>query len=707
MLKYIDLFAGIGGFKYGMDAAGFECVFSAENDQHACEVYEANHSINPYCDITKLDPKELPDFDVLCGGFPCQSFSISGRQKGFYDQTRGTLFFDILRILDIKRPRAFFLENVKNLTVHDKGRTLTVMMESLTKLGYTVNYKVLNAKDFGVPQNRERIVLIGNLEGKFFDFNELENNPVHSMTDFLDQEGNFEYLPKDAYTLIDDEYIKRQKSDLVFVGHRNKKIRISGVKQGTEHLSRVHKQPNRIYSTEGVNPTFSAQEASGRYFIYDGAEVRKLTLDECFRFMGFPEDFKKIGSTSSLYTRIGNSICVNMVKAVAKELEKVLTEEIDMDNPRQILEGLYIEATDIELGTAYLLDQEKSDWVNDIVKFEETQKGVYTALLSSLVYKYIHPKQDVRYHKVSLSGGYSGRSFDTKYITPFLKEKRFAAAMKESGWLTRSIEQDHPFELNFPGKIQKKEVKNAFLNILNDIEVFGGDVKTYIINILARSISERDNRSVVLINPISQESDLSIKEIMKMLEEHFYQKYTSRGASILPVVAIHSIYECLVREVGRYKEKELSPLGSHYSSDRSSKDEGDVIVRNSDGLTYEAVEVKFDIPVNTTMILDAYEKIKKSSLQRYYILSTFDPSPEEKESFEVIVKQIEEEHGCQMIVNGLMKTLTYYLRLLEDTNIFINTYLEELSNHPEINKEHLVSWNYIMSQREKISTLSK
>ena len=154
-VRFIDLFAGIGGFRLGFEKVGCKCVFGAEIDDHACKIYELNFGDNPKCDITKLDPKNIPDFEILCAGFPCQAFSICGKQKGFYDETRGTLFFDICRILNEKKPQAFVLENVSNLEKHDSGKTLTVMLSALSELGYTVTYKVLNARDFGVPQNRE------------------------------------------------------------------------------------------------------------------------------------------------------------------------------------------------------------------------------------------------------------------------------------------------------------------------------------------------------------------------------------------------------------------------------------------------------------------------------------------------------------------------------------------------------------------------
>lgn len=319
-LKYIDLFAGIGGFRLALDSLGAKCVFSSEIEKHAIDMYKENFGDDSECDITKLDPSTLPDFDILCAGFPCQAFSISGKQKGFSDSTRGTLFFDIARVLKTKKPSAFILENVKNLEKHDKGNTLFVMIKTLNELRYSVSYKVLNAKDFGVPQNRERIIIVGSNKNKVFDFDKIKTDKVHSMKNFLNNEGEFEYLNEEEYTLLDDRQIKLQKSGLIFCGYRNKKTRTIGVRKETNHLSRVHKQPNRIYSSNGVHPTIASQEQSGRYFIYDEKKVRKLTLSECFRFMGFPENFKKIGSKAKLYERIGNSVCVPMIKELAKEV---------------------------------------------------------------------------------------------------------------------------------------------------------------------------------------------------------------------------------------------------------------------------------------------------------------------------------------------------------------------------------------------------
>ena len=704
-LRFIDLFAGIGGFRIAFERVGFKCVFSAEIDKHACEVYEANFGENPYCDITKLDAKDIPDFDVLCAGFPCQAFSISGKMKGFYDDTRGTLFFDICRILKEKQPKAFVLENVQNLEKHDNGNTLRVMLDNLHQLGYTVNYQVLNAREFDSPQNRERVILVGNKDGIYFDFSMIERKTPKAMKYYLEEDGEFEYLNPEEYTIIPEELQKIQKkSGLKFVGYRNKKIRTVGVRPGTEHLSRVHKQPNRIYSSEGSHPTIASQETSGRYWIYHNGKVRKLTQDECYKFMGFPSYFKKVGLKSKLYERIGNSVCINMIEAVAIQIYKQIFHkwERDMNNitPSQFLENVYNEALSLVDVNPSDLNDKQLKWVKAIVDKEENLKGVYSVLVSSLTYKSLNPEQDVRYHKIELDNGYSGRSFDTKYVTPFLKSKKFFGAMKESGWLTRSLEQAHPFNLEFPGKINNKIVKNAFLEILNDVEVNGASAKSYLTNIFRLSIIEKARKTVTLVNPVESESSLNIEQIINYLEKHFYYKYSTRGASILPVVAFYSIYECLIDEMGRYKNKKLDKLGSHTSCDRSSKATGDIVIRDiKTNELYEVIEIKFDITPNVIMINDAYEKFKSELIQRYYILSTSHASQDEEFKMNEEIIRIREEHGCQVIVNGIFPSLKYYLRLLENTDEFMNRYVENLQANSELDFEHKIAWNRILEEK--------
>ncbi|MFP4414398.1 DNA cytosine methyltransferase [Coleofasciculus sp.] len=321
-LKFIDLFAGIGGFRIAFEETGYECVYSCEIDPKCQEVYFNNFSDKPAGDIIKIDINSIPEFDVLTAGFPCQPFSICGKRKGFQD-TRGTLFFRICEIIAAKKPPVILLENVKHLMYQDKGRTLKVILYSLEDLGYKVNYSLLNSKDFGVPQNRERIIIVAT-KNKQFNFNKLKKNKcIAKLKFFLADSENFEYLDPDSYTLIDQP--KQQQSGLIFVGYRNNKsIWKKGVRPNTHHLSRVHHQPNRIYSVEGIHPTIPSQETSGRFFIYLPEEnaVRKLTIKECYRIMGFPENFKLHNNLGECYKQVGNSVCIPMVSEIAHQLKE-------------------------------------------------------------------------------------------------------------------------------------------------------------------------------------------------------------------------------------------------------------------------------------------------------------------------------------------------------------------------------------------------
>lgn len=317
---FIDLFAGVGGIRLGMQKAGGRCIYSSEWNCQAQKTYLSNFGEMPFGDITKQSTKNyIPDnFDVLCAGFPCQPFSISGKQKGFED-TRGTLFFDICSIVSAKKPKVIFLENVKHLVHHDNGNTLKTILTKLKELGYNVTWRVLNGSDFGVPQNRERIIIVGTQNGEFV-FDKVKKKPRPRLIDFLDKEGDFEYLNPSEYTLLDNPK-EQPDSGLIFAGYRNKSIRKAGVRPGTEHLSRVHKQPNRIYSVYGIHPTLPSQESSGRFFVLtEDRRVRKLTVDECWRIMGFPESYKKVSPTGDQYKQLGNSVCIPMIEAVADEI---------------------------------------------------------------------------------------------------------------------------------------------------------------------------------------------------------------------------------------------------------------------------------------------------------------------------------------------------------------------------------------------------
>lgn len=319
MIKFIDLFCGMGGLRLSLPSDKTQCVFSSDINIHAQEIYEKNFGERPFGDITKIKEYDIPEHDLLIGGFPCQAFSIAGKGLGFED-TRGTLFFEIVRIIKHHMPSVVLLENVNNLLKHDAGKTFSVIKNTFHELGYQFSFSVLNAREFGLPQNRERVAMVAWKDtNKKFDFEKIQKNNCSSMRNFLSQD-NHVYLNESEYTLLNKEDIKKSALGLIFCGYRNKPTRQKGLSAGGLKLSRTHRQCNRIYSIEGIHPTLSAQESSGRYFIKDDVGVRKLTKNECMKLMGFPDDFILTGSQKSINERIGNSICVPMFHSVAQQI---------------------------------------------------------------------------------------------------------------------------------------------------------------------------------------------------------------------------------------------------------------------------------------------------------------------------------------------------------------------------------------------------
>jgi DNA (cytosine-5)-methyltransferase 1 len=329
--KFIDLFAGIGGMRQAAETNGGTCVFSSEINRDAASTYEENFGERPHGDITLVDENDIPDHDVIFAGFPCQPFSICGFKLGFED-TRGTLFFDILRIARAKMPSCLILENVKHFANHDGGNTLRVVIASLEEIGYEVSVEVINAVDFGLPQNRDRTIIVASRKGRFA-FDGLKRSKRLPIAAILEKDGEFEFVSPVEYTLLDDSVVKLQKqSGLRFVGYRNRNLRKVGVREGTEHLSRVHKQPNRIYCSTATHPTLAAGETSGRYWILVDGAVRKLTMRECFRLQGFPEGFKPHASASASYRQIGNSVPVPMIAEVVRSaIEQGVLPTIEND----------------------------------------------------------------------------------------------------------------------------------------------------------------------------------------------------------------------------------------------------------------------------------------------------------------------------------------------------------------------------------------
>lgn len=322
----------------------------------------------------------------------------------------------------------------------------------------------------------------------------------------------------------------------------------------------------------------------------------------------------------------------------------------------------------------------------------EQNKGVYTVVFTSMAYKILHPEQDIRNHQTSISGGYSGRTFDTNYITPFLRDCEFPA-MAESGWLTRSLENKVPYNEKYTGSI-KEPLKSCFLSILHEVEVNGVSPSAVLDYILQGLIIQRDAKQISLAKP----QNLSIGELMSLLHSHFVHKYKSHGASRLPVLALYAIYQCLVKECKRFDNKILLPIENHTSADTRSGRMGDIDIVNGDGTPFEAVEVKFDIAVTYNIVDIAKKKIEKSSVSRYYILSTKELLDADRDRIYAVVRQLKNVHGCQLVINGVEPTIKYYLRLIDNTKSFISNYTSLLESDKSIMFEHKQTWNELIAK---------
>jgi DNA (cytosine-5)-methyltransferase 1 len=292
--KFIDLFAGIGGIRLPFDKFNGDCVFSSEIDPACQKTYEVNFGEKPFGDITKIAPKCIPDHDILLGGFPCQAFSIIGHQKGFAD-TRGTLFFNIEEILREKQPKAFLLENVKQLYTHDGGRTYKVIQEKLRGLGYKVHTKILNSLDFGIPQKRERTYIVGFLEEIEFNF------PVGEK-------------PYDLESVLEDE---RDVTSRYYASEYIVRRRREAVKGNPQMPSIWHENKSGNISALPYSCALRAY-ASYNYLLVNG--LRRLTEREMLRLQGFPDNFTIVTNYSGARQQTGNSVTVPVIEAIAKNI---------------------------------------------------------------------------------------------------------------------------------------------------------------------------------------------------------------------------------------------------------------------------------------------------------------------------------------------------------------------------------------------------
>ena len=376
-----------------------------------------------------------------------------------------------------------------------------------------------------------------------------------------------------------------------------------------------------------------------------------------------------------------------------------------MNHVRSILENAYQRA-ESSRDTDFGLSSNQRIWVETILKKAESQKAVVAVLITSLVKKIETPTQDVRSHKTGLPNGYSGRGFDTQHVTPFIAEKFPRFEMKGgSGWLTRSLEQAHPFTLEFPGKIRDRLVKEAFLYIPNDIEENCANPEKYLHAVFASLIAlmERANRIVrekPIVDFTSQKEIVTIENIMDLLKNHFSIRYDITGASRLPVLAVYSAYEMFMG-TERYHGKTLSPLKSHTTSDIKSGGIGDIEVLDETENFFEAVEIKHNIPISPTLVRDAYQKFSQTSVRRYYLLTTAEPDVDDVDEVNQWVRQIHMQDGREVIVNGILPSLKYYLRLLSNPKLFLDCYTKNLQVDFQMNTDikeiHVRYWADMLS----------
>lgn len=316
-ITFIDLFAGIGGFRIALERAGAQCVFSSEIDKFARQVYQVNFNEEPAGDITQIKEQDIPAHDVLCGGFPCQSFSTVGKRKGFSDP-RGTLFFDILRIAKHHQPKILFLENVKGLLCHNDGDTFETIRNSLTEIGYTVHWKVLSATMFGLPQRRDRLFIVAIRK----DINKSFTFPIGSLTntklkDIVEKNVEAKYfLSENRNNFI----LKKRASGNCRYGYH-----LIATNQFVYCLLTSKYEHNLIVDNTtpiGLFNNIKAKESLDN--VINQQNVRRLTPKEYARLQGFPEDFKVPIVNKHAYRLFGNAVAVPVVEAIFTEIQKIL-----------------------------------------------------------------------------------------------------------------------------------------------------------------------------------------------------------------------------------------------------------------------------------------------------------------------------------------------------------------------------------------------
>lgn len=326
MIKFIDLFSGIGGIRIAFENACAKCVMSCEIDKYAAETYNLNFKEYPRGDITKIDINDIPEFDILAAGFPCQPFSIGGLRKGFED-TRGTLFFEIENIIREKKPKAFFLENVAGLVSHDNKKTIEVIENHLEQLGYTFEWKLMNASDYGIPQNRNRWYCIGFRNDLNVGFENHKSENFNAVFKFP-KKRDLLYTIKNIVKDIDDEaYTISPIAKHNINNFIDNYINSPRYKENSNNIIIANEiRASRCgFRSDGISPCLTAKMGTGgnNVPVYV-KQMRKLTEKECLKLMGFPENYKIKKNSSHSYKQIGNSVVVPIIQEIATEIIRVL-----------------------------------------------------------------------------------------------------------------------------------------------------------------------------------------------------------------------------------------------------------------------------------------------------------------------------------------------------------------------------------------------
>lgn len=342
------------------------------------------------------------------------------------------------------------------------------------------------------------------------------------------------------------------------------------------------------------------------------------------------------------------------------------------------------------------LDPELTQHLESIVDLTDRQKAVLAVVTTLLLKKVSSPDQDIRLHQASMPGGFSGRSLDTKVVTPFLKRHDFPAMLSGSGWLTRSLEQSVPYTLDYPGGVKPNSLKSAFLNVVDMVQSDGTVAEPALLYLLRTLIERRDrDRTLKLARPIN----LTDSQIVGALSEHFSSGI--QGTARLPVLAIHAIMSILVEERGKYEGCLIASLESHTSADSRSGHIGDVHIVDEHGRFIEVFEVKHDIAISERLITDCFSKYRHAPVRRFYILTTHK-SGYEPGSYGELIERLTTVHGCQLIVNGVEPTIKYFLRIVSDTRQFVDEYVSHLESDPAVSYELKMKWNSIVGMSSTV-----